>query len=164
MNFTPFLTADLIIKLHACAASIALILGPIAIYQKRKSMAHKLIGYVWVLAMASTAISAFGIHSFAVIWGLSPIHGLALLALWSLWTAMKAIFEGNVAHHKAVMQNLYWHGLCFAGLFNFLPGRIVNRTLFDDSRHAGFAVIAIGIGLIAARSFQTWRKSRQINV
>ena len=32
------------------------------------------------------------------------------------------------------MTNLYWYGLVIAGLFNFLPGRLVNRAVLGDAR------------------------------
>lgn len=144
MSLDPFLDAGLVIQTHALAATLAILVGPIAIYRKRRDSLHKISGYIWVLAMGFTALSSFFIHSFAILWGLSPIHGLAVLALWSLWVGMRHIFAGRVRQHAAAMKSLYWTGLMIAGLFNFLPGRTVNRMLFNDMREAGYIVIALG--------------------
>ena len=66
------------------AALVAHFLGPFALDRARRDRLHKVLGYTWVLAMAITALSSFFIHSFPVIGPFSPIHLLALFALWSL--------------------------------------------------------------------------------
>ena len=148
MTLLPLLSAAPIIQLHVASAVLALALGPFAIYGRRKSRLHKSMGYVWVLAMGITALSSFGIHSFPVIGPFSPIHLLALFALWSLFEGMRHIFNGRVTLHSVVMRSLYWRGLCVAGLFNFLPERTTNRIVFPDTPEAGYVVIVVGIATL----------------
>jgi hypothetical protein len=50
--------------------------------------------------------------------------------------------------HRRVFQNLYWRGLVIAGLFNFLPGRALNRSVLPDRADAGWLVIGFGMTLI----------------
>ncbi|MBV0914000.1 DUF2306 domain-containing protein [Anianabacter salinae] len=150
MTFDPLLDAPLHIQLHTAAATLALVLGPMAILRPRRDRLHKSLGYVWVAAMAFTALSSFAIGNFGVIGPVSPIHLLAVLVLWSLWRAMRAILAGNVRLHRVIMQNLYWKGLLIAGLFNFLPGRTLSRALLPDTPEAGWAVIGAGLALIFA--------------
>ena len=43
MSFAPFLAASPTIQIHAIAATLALVLGPIAIYRDRRDVLHKWI-------------------------------------------------------------------------------------------------------------------------
>lgn len=157
MTLLPLLNASPIIQLHVATATLALLLGPFALYGRRKGRAHKVQGYVWVMAMAVTALSSFGIHSFALIGPFSPIHLLALFALWSLFEGMRHIFAGRVTLHQIVMRSLYWRGLCLAGLANFLPGRTTNRMFFPETPDAGYVVIALGVAALIWAGLRTRR-------
>ncbi|WP_164932891.1 DUF2306 domain-containing protein [Tropicibacter alexandrii] len=157
MTSTPFLTASLLVQLHAFGAMIALILGPVLIARRRRDRLHKVLGYVWVLAMGGAALSSFGITDFAMIGPFSPIHLLSVLALWSIWTGMSRIWKGDVAGHRDAMRSLYWRGLLVAAAFNFLPGRVINRTFFDETRELGYVPLALILTLIL---WDVWRQRR----
>lgn len=146
--FEPYFDAPTHIQIHAAAATIALGIGPFALFSRRRGRVHKTLGYVWVVAMLIVATSAFFIHSFAVIGPFSPIHGFAILAYWSIWTAMRAIYQGRIEVHEQTMRGLYFNGLILAGLANFLPGRITNRTFFPQTPEYGYIVIAFGVVLV----------------
>jgi uncharacterized membrane protein len=161
MTLTPFLETAAHIQLHAAAAVFAVLAGPFVIYG-RKSRLHKVLGYLWVLAMAVTAISSFWITNFGVIGPLSPIHGLSVLALWSLFQGLRHIFRGNITAHQTTMRSLYWTGLMVAGLFTFLPGRIVNRSLFPEIPEAGYLVIALGGAALATYLYNSRRLRRAV--
>lgn len=148
MTLVPLYTADPIVQFHVVCALFALVLGPVALYRRRRDRVHKLLGYSWVCAIASVALSSFGIHSFAVIGPFSPIHALSLFTLWSLYEGLRLILSGRVIGHRIVMRNLYWYGLCVAGLFNFLPGRTMNKVLLGGQDGLGYVVTGIGLGLI----------------
>lgn len=149
MALNPILDADPVIQLHIIAACIALAVGPLALYSRRRDVIHKLFGYSWVLAMAVTALSSFWIHSFPVIGPFSPIHLLAVFALWSLYEGMRHVLAGRIAQHQHAMRGLYWHGLMVAGLFNFLPGRAINVMFFGDLPDLGYVVLGLGLTAIA---------------
>ena len=148
MTFDPFLDAHLITQAHAVSATLALILGPVLIARTGGRRVHRVLGYIWVIAMSFAALSSFAIHDFAMIGPLSPIHLLAVLALWSIFYGMRAILRGDVKRHKDAMRSLYWRGLLVAAAFNFLPGRVVNRMFFDDMRLMGFVPLALIVSLI----------------
>lgn len=148
MTLTPYLDAPLYIQIHAATASLALVLGPVALFRKRQDRLHKQVGYIWFLAMAAAAGSSFFIHSFALIGPFSPLHGLAILTLWSLWSALRYVRAGRVQLHRLVLRNLYFYGLVIAGLANFLPGRTTNRMFFPDAPELGWAVIGLGAAVL----------------
>ena len=160
MTLAPYLTVAPNIQLHIILAVISLILGPAALYQRKRNRTHKIIGYIWVVSMAGVALSSFTIHGFGVIGPFSPIHGFAFFTLWSLYSAIRHIISGRIAQHRLVMRNLYWYGLIIAGLFNFLPGRATNHVVFPENPQLGYVVIGLGI---SALLINTIRQKRRMN-
>lgn len=154
MSLAPFLDAPMQIQVHAFAALTAVTIGPIALYRRQRDRIHKYVGYVWVLAMLTVAVSAFFIHSFAVIGPFSPLHGFAVVTFWSLWTGMRHIYAGRVRAHQATFRSLYWFGLMLAGLANFLPDRRANEVLFSGQDGLGWIAIATGAAGIAWVAFR----------
>ncbi|NBB96979.1 MAG: DUF2306 domain-containing protein [Alphaproteobacteria bacterium] len=147
MTLSPLLTAAPVIQLHAVAGLLAILLGPFALYLRSGTRLHKAAGYIWVSAMAVLALSSFGIHSFAVIGPFSPLHGLALVTLWSLYEGIRRARAGQISIHRRVFHNLYWFGVMVAGVFNFLPGRVMNRALMPDMPELGYALIAFVLSI-----------------
>lgn len=148
MSLEPFLSGPLHIQIHAASAITAVALGPVPLYRKKRDMVHKVTGYIWVVAMFSVALSAFFIHSFAVIGPFSPLHGFALLTFWSLFSGMRHIFAGRVRAHQDTFRSLYWFGLMAASLANFMPERRTNQAVFGGNDSLGWIVIAIGVVII----------------
>ncbi|MBU2993872.1 DUF2306 domain-containing protein [Octadecabacter sp. 1_MG-2023] len=148
MSLDPLLSAPLHIQIHAAAALIAVAVGPLPLYRKKRDRLHKITGYIWVAAMFTVAASAFFIHSFAVIGPFSPLHGFALLTFWSLFTGMRHIFAGRVRAHRATFRALYWFGLMGAGVANFLPDRLINEAVFGGSDNLGWIVIGLATVLL----------------
>lgn len=143
-----FFAAPAYIQLHAVAALLALLIGPFAIYRKRRDILHKTLGYIWIVAMLTVAISSFWISSFGVIGPFSPIH---LLSIWTIFVVFRAIHFarlGKIVAHSEMLKWLYWGGLWVAFALNFLPGRMSNRVLFGQDE-AELSVI-VGILIVAA--------------
>lgn len=160
MTLAPYLTAAPNIQLHIVLALVSLILGPVALYQRKKNRTHKIVGYIWVVSMAGVALSSFTIHGFGVIGPFSPIHGLAIFTLWSLYAAIRHVIAGRISLHRLVMRNLYWYGLIVAGLFNFLPDRATNHAFFPENPHLGYMVIGLGVSALV---LNTIRQKRRLN-
>ncbi len=88
------------------AALMSIAVGPVVLYRERRDRLHKMGGYIWVSAMLNVATASRFISSIAVIDPFSPIHGIALLAYWSVYTGMGHIFAKRIAAHRAVLRNL----------------------------------------------------------
>ena len=151
MTLLPFLTAPLPVQVHIVAALLALILGPFALYRRRRDRTHKAIGYVWVTAMSVLAVGSFLIPSHFTPVGIGPLHGFAVLTLWSLWAGVRAAIARDINRHQAILRSLYSNGLILAGAFTFLPGRTLNRMLFGEPSQLGWLVIAALLGAVALR-------------
>lgn len=161
MTLLTFFTVPLPVQVHIIAAILALSLGPIALYRRKRDRTHKVVGYVWVTAMAVLALSSFLIPSHFTPVGVGPLHGFAVLTLWSLWTGINAAIARDIDRHEAILRSLYSNGLIIAGAFTFLPGRTLNQMLFGEPSQLGWLVIAALLGLVALRvilpRLRVWR-------
>lgn len=162
--FDPLLSAAPAIQVHVLTAILSLVLGPLVIYRNRRDRLHKTLGYVWVTAMAVTALSSFLIHGIAVLGLFSPIHLLSVVTLWSLFVAIRAAMRGDIHTHSGTLRGLYHYGLMIAGLFTFLPGRLLNTVFFADAPAGGWVVIGLGTTLIAMNILRGWLDTRRRSV
>ncbi len=126
MSLDPLLSAPIAIQLHVVTVVPAAFLGAYVLAARKGTPRHKLLGKIWLLLMAVSAISSFFIHTIRV-WGdFSPIH---LLSIWVLIASVLAIYtarKGWVRVHRGFVSGMYLGGIVGAGLFTFLPGRIMN--------------------------------------
>jgi uncharacterized membrane protein len=124
---------SLVVQVHLVAALLALVLGGWQLIAARGGARHRVVGRLWVLAMAVTAISSFGITGklgWAWLGGYSWIHGLSLWILVCLVLAVRAARRRAFPAHRGWMTGAYG-GLVSAGVFAALdPGRVVGHWLF----------------------------------
>ncbi len=80
IDLQPFLNAAPIVQTHIGAAVCAVGVGPLAVFRRRRDGWHKLLGYFWVMAMATLAVTSFFIT------GLRPgqFSAIHLLSIWFL--------------------------------------------------------------------------------
>jgi uncharacterized membrane protein len=130
MNLTPLTSAPLPIQLHAYAAMAAFVLGVMQLAGVKGTTRHRAIGYTWAALMLVVAISAFWIHELRV-WGpWSPIHLLSIFTLTMLPLGVLHARRHNVQRHKLTMLGIFLGALVIAGLFTFVPGRIMYKLVF----------------------------------
>lgn len=159
MNLQPFLNASLFVQVHAIAALVAMFLGAYQLLKQKGTRSHRLLGYVWVVCMATAAITSFRITGIRLFGPYSPIHALSVLACVALVQMIWHIRTGNVAAHAATAKSLYLYGLGIAGFFTLIPGRLAHRVLFGEDSLLGFALLAAAAGaIIGYRHWQSRRK------
>lgn len=154
MDFSPLLSAPLTDQLHVAAALTALLVTPIMLMRRKGDKLHKILGRVWVLAMALTAISSFAIHDIRLVGPFSPIHLLSCFTLYTLYGAISMVRVGRIEAHKQHMIGAMG-GLLGAGLFTLLPGRLMSQVVFRDIQVEGFIGTMIASGLVIV----AWRLS-----
>lgn len=128
-NLDPILKASTAVKVHVTAALAAFTLGLAMFALPKGKGLHKPMGWVWVVLMVMTATSSFFITGLMGRY-YSPIHLLSGWTLIALPLAIFAIRRRNVARHRMGMEGLFMGGLLIAGLFTFLPGRIMWNVFF----------------------------------
>lgn len=116
--------APLVIQLHIAGAVTAFLIGSVLLAGVKGTGLHKRLGWIWVAAMALTAISSLFIKV------IHPGHFsfIHLLSGWTLIALPMAIFaikRRNVRLHRRTMTGMFVGGLLVAGLFTFLPGRLM---------------------------------------
>jgi uncharacterized membrane protein len=80
--------------------------------------------------MTAVCITSFWIHDLRV-WGpWSPIHLLSIFTLAMLPVAVLHARRHRVAQHRKAMLTMFAGALVIAGLFTFVPGRIMYRVAF----------------------------------
>ncbi len=121
--------APTVVQVHLTAALTALAIGVVLMMRVKGTTLHKLLGWTWVLAMGTTAVSSLFIREMN--------HGhFSFIHLLSGWTivglpgAVYAIKRGKVATHRRAMTGMFVGGLLIAGLFTFIPGRLMWAVFF----------------------------------
>ena len=126
---TPLFNEAQPIPLHAIAAIIAVIFGGLQFYIKKGGLIHRLLGWTWVGLMLFVSVSSFFIHEI-LMWGAySPIHLLSLLTVFVLGLAVYFVRAGHIKRHKRAMATLYGLALIVAGIFTFMPGRVMHQVV-----------------------------------
>lgn len=129
MTLSPLLSANPVIQLHAFAAMVAFVLGIVQFVGRKGNMAHRVLGWIWVLLLAAVSLSSFFIHGIRL-WGpFSPIHLLSIFSLVMLVLGVRHARRHAVGGHRKTMIAIFVGGLVIAGGFTFLPGRIMHDVL-----------------------------------
>jgi len=130
MTLAPLLQAASAIQLHAFAAMTAFALGVVQLAAPKGTLPHRTLGWIWVVLMLGVSVSAFFIHQLRL-WGAwSPIHLLAIFTLTMLPVAVWAAHRHRVNRHRRAMIGIFVGALVIAGLFTFVPGRIMHAVVF----------------------------------
>ncbi len=119
----------LVIQLHIAAALAALLLGTVQLVGIKGTGLHRLIGWSWVGAMVTVAVSSLFIRQINP-GSFSLIHLLSGWTLVALPMALFAIRRGRVTSHARGMTWTFVGGLIVAGAFTFLPGRLMWEAFF----------------------------------
>jgi uncharacterized membrane protein len=130
VTLAPLLNASPAIQFHAFAAMGAFVLGVVQLSAPKGTLPHRTVGWIWVTLMFVVSISAFFIHQLRI-WGQwSPIHLLAIFTLAMLPVAVWRAHKHEVEAHRRAMLGLFIGALVIAGLFTFVPGRIMYAVIF----------------------------------
>lgn len=128
-NPVPLLHAPLSVQVHVLFAVLAVGLGAVILLLPKGTGLHRLMGWSWVVCMimiAATSVAMIADLSN----GINALHVFTAITVISLWGGLAGIWRGNVRQHASSMTGLYVGGLFIAGLFAFLPGRLMWMTFF----------------------------------
>ena len=114
---------------HLVAVVPALVIGAVQVTAKKGTRPHKLLGWIWVLAMLTAAVSSFWIMEQRKGAGWSVIHLLSAWVLIALSLAIWHIRRGNVRAHRRFMVGTLI-GLAAAGIGALMPGRFLSQLFF----------------------------------
>jgi uncharacterized membrane protein len=155
MTLEPLFHAPLAVQIHVAAVTPAALLGAYLLLRPKGTPLHRFLGRSWLALMVVTALSSFFIHQLDLFYGYSPIHLLSIATLFGSWRAIAAARRRDIRTHMRIVRSLYLGGIVVAGLFTFVPGRIMHAVAFGGSawRAALFALlILLVLALIVAHS------------
>ena len=144
----PLLIAPIAVQLHVSAALFCIILLPLTLLRRKRDRLHKTAGDVWVVTMASAALSSFFIRGLGPFGGFSAIHIISVFTLFGLWQGVRAAIRRDLVAHQSRMRGIAIGGLGVAGVLSFMPGRRMNEVVFGTNETLGFALI-LGVALVA---------------
>ena len=131
LRFDPseLISASLALHLHIGGALTAFGIGTALMLGVKGRSLHKRLGYIWIVAMAVTAVSSFFIvglngNNFSL------IHGLSAWTVIGLPMGLAAARRRKIKTHAKHMTNMFVGGMLIAGLFSFLPGRVMWSIFF----------------------------------
>ena len=132
-NLALIAEAPLAVKLHLITIAGAIAVAGILFSGIKGSLLHRTLGWSWVVFMLATAVSALfirpppGMPSLA---GFSPLHLFSALTLVQAPLGVWAARRHDVKRHARRMTGLAIGGLGVAGLFAFIPGRLMWQVWF----------------------------------
>jgi len=130
MSLAPLLNASPVIQVHAFAAIAALVLGIVQLAAPKGTLPHRTLGWTWVALMATVAVSSFWINEIRLVGPWSPIHLLSILSLVMVPLGVWYARRHRVRGHRITMISIFAGALVIAGLFTFVPGRIMHAVAF----------------------------------
>ena len=111
---------------------MAFALGLVQLAAPKGTLPHRTVGWIWVVLMVVVAASSFFVHELRV-WGpWSPIHLLSIFTLVMLPVGVWRARHHEVRSHRWTMISIFIGGLVIAGLFTFVPGRIMHGVVFGQ--------------------------------
>jgi uncharacterized membrane protein len=117
----------LVVYVHFIAALAAMAIGAVQLARPKGTAGHRVIGWSWAALMMVVVLSSLWIPAFlAFTW----IHVFTLFVMVTLPLALYRAHRGEVAGHAKGMRGIYVGGLIVAGVFAFMPGRVLGNLLW----------------------------------
>ncbi|ESQ81046.1 DUF2306 domain-containing protein [Asticcacaulis sp. YBE204] len=121
--------SSLATQIHLSAACLAFLIGLYQLMGPKGRTPHRVLGYIWLALMLTAAISSFWLK------GLN--HGaysfIHILSGWTVVVAPMILYSArtkNIKRHRNMATGLFMGGLVVAGLFAFIPGRLMWQVFF----------------------------------
>jgi uncharacterized membrane protein len=115
--------------LHLATMMATLALTPAILWMRRGTRRHRQLGYIWVAALASTAIDSFALR-LSNPGHFSPIHILSVVVLVLLPLLVTSARAHDHRRHRRIVRGLVVGALLTAGFFTFPFHRMLGTWLF----------------------------------
>lgn len=129
LDLAPLIQSSWVLQAHVAAALVTFAIGCILLAGVKGRAMHRTLGYVWVASMAVTAISSFFLQTINP-GSFSFIHALSAWTMIGLPMGLAAVRRRKIAEHRKHMTSMFTGGMLVAGLFSFLPGRLMWHLFF----------------------------------
>jgi uncharacterized membrane protein len=109
-------------------------LGGLQLVSTKGTRTHRLLGYIWIVAMIIICVTSFRIKEVmptGMFGGYSPIHLLSIFVLVQLARGIYFAKIKDIKRHRQCMLYTYIGGLVIAGIFTFMPGRLLFKVVVE---------------------------------
>lgn len=117
------------IWLHLATILTALALTPVMLLRRRGDRLHRQLGWIWSVAMFSTAVLSFAVRVISP-GHLSIIHILSVLTVVLVPVIVWSARTHRVDRHRRTVRGMIVGALLVAGFFTFPYGRLLGHWLF----------------------------------
>ena len=118
---------DIWLMIHLASVIPAIPLGAYILLNRKGDNRHRMLGRIWGVMMLATALSSFALQG--ITGGLSWIHILSTVVVIMIPRAVIQAMRHDIRSHQRTMTLTYL-GLVVAGLFTFMPGRLLGSWLY----------------------------------
>ena len=112
--------------IHILTVVAAVPLGAYVVFKEEGDARLKLLGRSWTLITLVASIYSYWIRGSG---HLGPLHIFSIITLIAIFRGVYHIRGGRVEKHRRSMLNAYI-GLCGAGIFALLPGRLIGNLIW----------------------------------
>lgn len=119
--------------LHLATIAPAMLIGAYLLLSTKGTRGHKRLGTIYMVLMLATATLSLFMSAEVgprLLNHFGFIHLFSVLVLYNVPAAYLAAKSGNISVHRSNMLALYVGGILFAGIFAFMPGRLLHAWLF----------------------------------
>jgi uncharacterized membrane protein len=120
-----------LVWLHLATMSISLAVTPAILWHPRGTTRHRVLGYLWIVSLAATALLSFWIR-LSNHGRFSVIHLLSAFVLVMLPIIVSSARSHNHQRHRRAVRGLVIGALLVAGFFTFPFGRMLGSWLFGS--------------------------------
>ena len=114
---------------HIGTILVALALTPLMLLRKRGDRPHRVLGWIWAVALFLTAAISFGVREINP-GGFSLIHLLSVLTIVQVPLIVRYARRHDWKRHRAAVRGMVTGALLVAGFFTFPFGRLMGTWLF----------------------------------
>lgn len=118
---------------HLVTILLVLVLTPVNLIRPKGDRPHRVVGWLWCLALFGTAALSFDIRLINR-GGLSPIHILSALTLIEVPRIILAARRHDIAAHRKRIRGMVMGALLIAGFFTLPFGRELGDWLMGEER------------------------------
>lgn len=129
VSLEPLLVSSNLTQIHVVGAVSSFGIGVFLLLAPKGFRLHKTFGWLWVVCMSVTAFSSFFLTGLMGS-SYSPIHALSAWTMIGLPFGVAAIRRKQVERHRKAMTGMFLGAMVIAGLFAFLPGRLMWHIFF----------------------------------
>jgi uncharacterized membrane protein len=129
IDLSPLLEVSPVLQAHIAGALLSFAIGTALLLGVKGRTFHRVLGYSWVATMSVTAVSSLfltGLNGDSY----SFIHLLSGWTVIVLPMGLAAARRRDIKKHSKEMTGLFMGGMLIAGLFSFLPGRLMWHLFF----------------------------------